>query len=76
MSPREGILDGAACFVSVRAVGEPAVGKERPELDEMTRELARNGSPQLKLAETRRVNDVATGLEARLARPSWWCAFP
>jgi len=63
LSPVKGILDGAACFVSVRAIGKPAVGDEGPELDEMTSELARDSAPEFELAEARRVHDEAASLE-------------
>ena len=46
LAPVQGLLDGAVSFMSVRAIGEPAVGDEGPELDEVAGELGRNRCPR------------------------------
>ena len=45
LAPIECVLDGAGGFVGVRAIGEPAMGDEGTELDEMAVELTRNSAP-------------------------------
>ena len=76
LAPVDGVLDGAGGFVGVRAVGEPAVGDEGAELDEVALELAGDDAPELELAEAGRIDDEAAGLELGSARRWWSCAFP
>src|SRR5262249_21406440 len=63
VTPVDGVLDGAAVLVSVRAVGETAVGDEGPELDEIRLQLAGYDTPELELPETGCVDDETARLE-------------
>ena len=75
LTPVDRLLHGAAGLVSVRAVGEPAVGDVRAKLDEVPLELAGNHAPELELAEARAYR--RRGRPARgesVPRPTW-CVF-
>ncbi len=63
LSAMDGVLDGAAGFVGVRAIGKMAVGDVGAKLDEVTLELARHRAPELELAEPGRVDDETARFE-------------
>src|SRR5262249_16803362 len=56
LAPVDGVLDGAGGLVGVRAVGEAAGRHIRPELAEITLDLARLDAPELELAQAGRVH--------------------
>ena len=64
LSPSDGVLDGAAGFVGVRAIGESARGNVRTELDEAALEFGGIDVPEFELAEAGRIDDVAAEFQA------------
>ena len=59
-----GVFYGTAHFVSMRAIGKPAVRDERTHISEITRNFLRRHIPKLHLPDARRVDNIASCLKA------------